>query len=178
MKQRLFIAIPIPSNVKSELIGKIKLPTGFKITRPENIHITLLFLGDTSDEVIPQIINIMEKSLSDKKIFELSIESLGQFPERGYPNIIFATGKKGLGDLMKLADDLRIQLGKKGFKDNKPFKYHITVARKKFMESHDFIMPEIKLDHTFKVNEVILYKSDLQPSGPVYTDLKVINLKE
>jgi len=177
MKQRLFIAVPIPSNIKDDVISKIKLPSGFKVTRPDNIHITILFLGDTSEEDIPKIIDIMEKSLSGEKSFDLSIDSFGQFPERGFPNIIFVTGKIGNIELFKLADKIREPLEKIGFKDSKPFKYHITVARNKYKERSDFNFPEITSDHTFKVAEVVLYKSDLQPSGPVYTGLKVIKLK-
>ncbi len=177
MKQRLFIAVSVPENIKKDLLAKISLPPGFKITRPENLHITVLFLGDTPEEEMPEIIRLLEKSLSDQKCFDLAIDSFGQFPERGFPAIIFVTGKNGKAELINLAGKIREPLEKIGFKDNKPFKYHITVARNKFREKAEFKPAQIPVNYTFKVAEVILYKSDLQPAGPVYSALKVIKLK-
>ena len=52
MKQRLFIAIPIPENIKKELINITKLPDNFRLTQPQNLHITILFLGETDENNI------------------------------------------------------------------------------------------------------------------------------
>lgn len=171
MKQRLFIAIPVPEKIKQDLIKKIILPDNFKITGINNIHITILFLGDTDDKIIPDIITNLEKSATSIKTFKISIDNLGQFPEKGYPKIIYASGKTGENELIKSANIIRASLLNLGFKDDKDFKYHITLARQKYLVKNTFKMPDISFNYSFDFEKIVLYKSDLKPAGPVYSEI-------
>ncbi len=171
MKQRLFIAIPIPEEIKKKIINNTKLPDNFRLTKPQNLHITILFLGDTDEIKIKEITNKLEKIIKNYNSFELEISKFDQFPASGYPKIIYLTGENGRNKLLKLANEIRINLKKIGFSDNKNFKYHITIARQKFKNQEQIILPEIKSSFIFQAEKVILYKSDLKPGGPEYTPI-------
>ena len=171
MKQRLFIAIPIPEQIKNKIINITKLPRNFRLTKSDNIHITILFLGDTDENSITDITDKLNESLRYCNSFELEISKYDQFPSGGYPRIIFLTGNNGKNKLLYLANDIRTKLKKIGFSDKKSFKYHITIARQKFKDDEPIRLPEINDPINFYVNKVILYKSDLKPGGPVYTSL-------
>lgn len=171
MKQRLFIAVPIPENIKKELINITKLPDNFRLTQPQNLHITILFLGETDENNIPQIISELENSIKSHHSFDLEISKFDQFPTSGYPKIIFFTGENEKQKLFQLANDIRDKLKKIGFKDDKSFKYHITIARQKFKANDTIILPKINNSIIIKIDKVILYKSDLKSNGPIYTSL-------
>lgn len=171
MKYRLFIAIPIPDEIKNKIIDSIKLPDNFRITGFQNLHITLLFLGETEESKIIEITKILNKSIKYYKSFNLEISKYDQFPASGYPKIIFLTGENGKNELFNIANDIRSEFKKIGFYDNKSFKYHITVARQKYKNDEQFFLPELNNSLEFKIDKIILYKSDLRPNGPVYTPI-------
>ena len=178
MKHRLFIAIPIEENIKSLLIENTKLPKFYRITKRENLHITILFLGDTDENQIPQINSILQKATQKEKAFNLSIDSFGQFPEKGLPRIIFVTGSEGCQKLINFANLIRDDLKTIGFYDDKDFKYHITVGRldEKEKISGYVSISNLKINANINVNKVILYKSDLTQQGPIYTKLSTFDL--
>jgi 2'-5' RNA ligase len=177
MKQRLFIGIKIPDRIGSKIINNLSLSRNFKITRPENFHITVLFLGDTEESLIGKISESIETALKDIKPFDIEISEFGQFPPRGNPNILFVSGKRGSENLFKLADRIRSKLKELGFTDDKEFKYHATIARLKTRLNEQFVLPKLSNPSEFKVEGVILYKSDLTPQGPVYNQVNVFMLK-
>lgn len=176
MKYRLFIAVPIPENIKKEIINNTKLPDNFRLTHSQNLHITILFLGETDETNIPEIIIELEKSIKSHHSFDLEISKYDQFPFSGYPKIIFLTGENGKEKIFNLANEIRNKLKKIGFKDDKNFKYHITIARQRFKTNEKIILPYLNNSKVFKVNEIILYRSDLKPEGPQYTSLWKGNL--
>ncbi len=141
MKQRLFIAVPIPENIKNELINNTKLPDNFRLTHSQNLHNTILFLGETDEVNIHEIIKKLEESIKSHHSFDLEISKYDQFPPSGYPKIIFLTGENGKNKLFNLANDIRDKLKKIGFKDDKSFKYHITIARQKFKTDEKITLP-------------------------------------
>lgn len=178
MNQRLFIASAIPDDIKKDILKTVILPKNFKVTSIENIHLTYLFLGDTDPSLITKISDSLENCLSKKNSFDLEINSFGQFPEIGYPRIIFLTGIKGLEELKNVADLIRESMKKFGFTDRKDFKYHITVARcKENFKRERFKLPDLEKNYRFTLNEVTLYNSQLTPKGPIYTAIKTIRLK-
>ena len=172
MKVRLFIAIPIPDDIREEIINNTKLDGNFRITKKENLHITVLFLGDTDESRIPEITEQIKDAIKNFKSFEAEISSFGQFPPKGYPKIIYVSGDRGSEKLAELADNIRNNLKKLGFYDDKPFKYHVTVARPRERSfTGSITLPELKNKLCYKVEKVVLYKSDLRPGGPVYTEV-------
>jgi len=168
MKVRLFIAIPIPDQVKERLISCVKLTDSYRTVKFGNLHITVLFLGDTEEDRIGLICEILEKVVKKYNKFEIDISEFGQFPSSGSGRIIYAAGTKNLDLLINFSSDIRAGCSKLGFYDDKDFRYHITVARAKDNLIKDNI--ELKIDDKlfFDVEEVALYKSILTKKGPVY----------
>jgi RNA 2',3'-cyclic 3'-phosphodiesterase len=173
---RLFLAIPIPEEVKFEFLNEIKLPDCYRKTAVQNIHITLFFFGETQDNKIEGMIRDLDDLFTGYKSFDIEINSSGKFPENGFPRIIFLTGEKGRKDLEILSGKIRNIAKKSGFHDSKGFKYHITVARlneKAAIKSGpSFRMPVLSKAMTFDAGKIILYKSVLTGSGPVYSSIK------
>ena len=170
---RLFIAIDLSEQAK-ESIEKIKLELkgikGIKQVAKENIHLTLKFLGEVDDSKVKGI----TKSLEGVKFkpFKICISKIGVFPSEQRIQVVWADAEPAepLFELKKMIDKAL-----PSFKDDHPFKNHITFARIKYIE-HDFDKKKIidmvknkQLDKTkFLVDKFKLYKSDLTPAGPVY----------
>jgi 2'-5' RNA ligase len=173
---RLFIAIDLPEEAK-ENIEKLKLELkgikGIKPVSKENTHLTLKFLGEVSDNKADEI----ARALSQIKFkpFKTSISKMGVFPNENRIQVLWidAEPAEPLFELKKMIDAALPR-----FKDDHPFKSHITFARIKYIanESDKKKILDILKRHInkteFLVNKFRLYKSDLQPTGPVYGVVK------
>lgn len=167
MSSRLFIAIPLPDEVKSFIRENIVLPDNYKKTSSDNLHITLQFLGDVEEERVGEVKNALTAAVKDVNSFSLSVDRLGCFKRDEIPSLIYYTGTRGVGPLKRLAHQLRDKLAPLGFKDRKQFKYHITVGRLKYNRGH-YRVPHLSAKIEFKVDRVNLYSSTLTPKGPIY----------
>ncbi|TVR75657.1 MAG: RNA 2',3'-cyclic phosphodiesterase [Marinilabiliales bacterium] len=162
---RQFLAIPLPDQLKDEL-GEIITPfrgiKGLKPVRKENLHLTLLFLGDTGSE---------EKFSELRKIsfspFTLTTTEIKLFPERK-PRLIWLELEESeeLNDLYSRIAAV--------FGVSEKLKSHITLARIKWLLPQDYRVVSEKIglanpfEADFTVNCFNLYNSELQPRGPVY----------
>ncbi len=171
MNHRLFVALPIPPDIRSNIINNIKLPSNFRITKPHNLHITILFLGETDENKIPKIIKKLEEITNTYNAFNLEISYYDKFPPTGSPRIIYVSGENGKKELLNLANEIRNKLNTLGFYDKKGFKYHVTVARLKYKADNEITLTSWNKSLQFRSDKIILYKSDLKPDGPVYTSL-------
>jgi len=173
---RLFIAIDLPEQAK-ENIEKIKSELkGIKGVKPvskENIHLTLKFLGEVSDNKAEDI----AKALSQVKFkpFNISINKMGVFPNEQRIQVLWVDAEPA-GPLFELKKEIDKALPK--FKDDHPFKSHITFARIKYIANDadkkkilDILKKSVEKT-SFLVDKFRLYKSDLQPMGPVYNVVK------
>ena len=163
---RCFISINIPKEAEKE-IEKIqkKLPEFYgKKTELENLHLTLKFLSEISEEEIEKVKGKL-REIKFKK-FGSRINNLGVFSEK-FIRIIWVY-LTGCNRLQKIVDNKLKDL----FKPEKRFMSHLTIARvknvedkKKFLEELEKIkIPEIK----FNVDKFYLMKSELTKTGPKY----------
>jgi len=180
---RSFIAFEInnPSILhKFTEVQNLLVNTGadLKLVAPENIHITLRFLGYVSAAKIDSIHESMKKT--DFTAFDCQIHSLGAFPHLGYPRVVWAGISKGADELTKIADLLETQLRQLGFRaDPKGFSPHLTLARVKTGRNKAELARRIQetADYEFgtmKADCLRLKKSVLTPKGPVYSTLKEV----
>ncbi len=183
---RTFIAVDIDSD---EIISKLVeiqrriAASGalMKLVEPENIHITLYFLGEVPEERITLIRNIVENCSENINEFEIHITRLGAFPKPTKPRVIWAGISTGGEILTQIANCLRDKLPRHGFRrEDKEFHPHITLARVKRHNSR--LVHEIKnlsmVDiGRFLVKTIKIKKSTLTSRGPIYEDLHVIELK-
>ncbi len=178
---RAFIAIELPEEIIA-FIHKIQeglRSYGLKArwVRPENIHLTLKFLGDINNEDIKKAGDAIISAASENASMSLGAKSIGFFPGVKRSRVIW-TGIAGqtreLADLQKTLDG---KLDTVGFpKEKRPFKGHLTIARIKGKVDARRIVDAMKEfgrfeSKTFIADEVVLFKSELKPSGAVYSKL-------
>jgi 2'-5' RNA ligase len=145
--------------------------------RPENIHLTLKFLGDINSEEIKKAGDAIISAAGENSSMSLGAKGIGFFPGVKRSRVIW-TGIVGqtreLADLQKTLDG---KLDTVGFpKEKRPFKGHLTIARiKRKLDARRLVdaMKEFGRfeSKTFIADEVVLFKSELKPSGAVYTKL-------
>ena len=132
---RLFVAVCFTKPVKDmlcDVIAELKKTANGNFTRPENLHLTMAFIGETNEfEKAKTAI----KKAANRRPFDITVGGIGNF------NDLFFVRSCESGALKSLAADIRRELATQGFDvDTKPFKAHITVARRVCAMS----MPQIK----------------------------------
>jgi 2'-5' RNA ligase len=181
---RCFIAIDIGEEIRRALSGlQRQLREGVDVKRgdinwvnPDNIHLTLKFLGEIKDEKAAEICNIVKDVAGRHKSFELDIESVGHFGGKN-PKVLWVGTGKGQEELLELQKDIEESLALAGWpEETREFSGHLTLCRirnpkagmKLAQASEDY--KDFKLG-TMQADSVSVYQSELTPAGPVYTVL-------
>jgi RNA 2',3'-cyclic 3'-phosphodiesterase len=183
--KRIFIGLKVEageailsmiSSLKSGLSKSI-----IKWTNPDNIHITLAFLGDTREKMIKPVSSMLEEKCKGTGQFELILKGLGVFRNFRDPRIIW-TGLERSEKLIYLNEIIANGLNGLNIElDDRPFNPHLTIGRIKHLdnaESLKLLTEQYQNSELQKisVSEVILYESILLRTGPVYKALSVIDL--
>ena len=152
-----------------------------KLVEPGNIHITLKFLGNTEEEYIEKIEEIMKNAVKETNSFEIQLKGAGVFPNQNYIKVAWIGIKNGekIGEIAKKIDEKISELGFK--KERRGFSAHLTIARVRSVKNKDKLLQIIEKyrDIEFakiKVDSIILKKSELTSKGPIYTNLCEIKL--
>lgn len=178
---RLFVAITPPATVRSELAALAEPMEGVAWTSPENIHLTLRFIGDAEESRQAGL----EAALAQVKVesFILPVEGIGTFPPRGLPKVLWAglgSAHTRLFQLRQQVDDALLSVSLE--LDVRHFHPHFTLARLKenldekalarFLRRHAaFEAPP------FRVSEFHLYASEPSATGSRYNLVKSFPLK-
>lgn len=181
MKLRTFIALTLPDESRQFLsncvsvLKKSGLEASF--TKPSNFHLTLKFLGDTDETLVKMI---------SKKLEALTLEPMpysftkpGVFPKMTNPRVVwFGVDSKNLIQLVKDIDNITNSFG--FTLEDKPFTGHLTLARIKDIKPNNLEqmlqnLPNPPQNQHFVSFEFI--KSELNPSGSIYTPLWQRNLE-
>lgn len=164
---RLFIGLPIPSELAEALTlpaRAIELPKG-RWTKPENIHLTLVFLGEVAEPTLQPI----ERELSELTFarFQLKVTSLSTFPRAG---VLFAEVELTRA-LLQLQSKVAASMARCGFApEDCPYHPHITLARfhgSLRLSQNQQALPA-SLQRGFRADTVNLYRSNLTPTGSHY----------
>jgi 2'-5' RNA ligase len=181
---RVFIAIDINDQVRASiraLQSELKKAADIrrkevKWVEPDNIHLTLKFLGEIKDSEVPDVCKIVESAADRHRGFELSVESVGHFGGRS-ARILWVGISEGRQALCQLQEELEGEMEKGGWsKEERPFTGHLTVCRIKNIKAGQRIA-EISADYKdFKAGSVLVdsvkvYQSQLMPKGPIYSVL-------
>ena len=183
MNLRCFIAIEIPEPIKKE-IGDIidilkKYDVDIKWVIPDNLHLTLKFLGNTPDILITKISESLSIIISSYKPFYIKIYSTGVFPNRKYPRVIWV-GIEESDILKKLKSDIEQSMVLFGFqKEDKEFTAHLTLGRVRSQKGVLRVVNELDIFKdkdfgTIPVDSVKLMKSELKPGGAEHICLHTI----
>ncbi len=179
---RIFVAIEITNNHIINLIKEFQenINIDAKPTESKNLHFTLQFLGEISEEITQKII----QSLNTIKFsnFDVNLKEIGVFPKPKFPRMIWiGTDEVGGNMLIQLSKKVEKVLEPLGFFSDRPFKPHITVFR--FKKKIGGISGELE-NHkminfgTQKVSNIKLKKSVLAAGGPIYSDLLEISAEK
>jgi len=188
---RTFIAIELPQKIigtLSALQNQLKnTQADVKWVAPENIHLTLKFLGEVDEKKIEKIIQALEETAKDNQPFSIRLCALGAFPKINFPRVIWVGIDAGDEETKNIAFVLEEKLQKLGIpKEKRPFSSHITIGRvrsginrEKLVKELDILQGKGLLQENleFLATKITLFKSTLTPKGPVYEILKEASLK-
>tara|TARA_B100000315_G_scaffold69079_1_gene62943 strand:- start:3557 stop:4105 length:549 start_codon:yes stop_codon:yes gene_type:complete len=171
---RAFIAIPLSKDIKNQ-IAKIQddlkeADFDLRWVKPENTHLTLKFLGEIEETEIGRIKEAIKKTADNFPKLQSELKEFGFFPNERKPKVFFiATSRQDY--LKSIAEALEKNLSNLGFKKEDKFKSHITLARIKTPKNIDFLVENLKkvsLDMPLAIDELVLFKSTLTSSSPIY----------
>ena len=180
---RLFIAVPIPAEVKTAiadvLAGLSRAGADVKWVRPENLHLTLSFLGEHRAEDVSAIKAAVDRATRGTAAFSLAFSRAGVFESWERPRVLWLGIERGADALGGLAAGLHRQLVQTGIEmadKGRPFAAHLTLGRfrsRRHVErlrdvAASFAAPQAM---EMPVGRLILYESRLFPEGPRYTAL-------
>lgn len=181
---RCFIAVELPGNIRGKIFHKFEILQRKnlfkgKITEKENLHLTLKFLGEISEEKIKKV----QEKLSGIKFekFSCNIGNPGVFKNEKFIKIIFVELISENNKLEKLQKKISEKLPE--FYEKRKFSSHVTTARVKFVDRSlkEKLVQEIEKinfkDLNFEADEFVLMKSELFPQGPRYKILEKFKLE-
>jgi 2'-5' RNA ligase len=191
-KIRTFIAIELDESIKDDLIQlqerlRGEAPQGsLRWVRPAGIHLTLKFLGDVPADQIGEITRALERSCQGFAPFSLSCGGLGCFPNLKRPRVVWVGVQEEMGTLAQLQKAIDENVAPLGYPPEKrKFSPHLTLGRvQRRVSSGDLRRlgelvgaSEIGTLGQMEVRSVNLMRSDLRPSGAMYTRLAEVELK-
>jgi len=174
---RVFIAIELPENIKEELeklvISLKRSISNVKWVEKENFHITLRFIGEVDKDKVLQIEKILDEVGSRFSPFEAELSGLGKFP-----HVLWVGIEKGNNILKDIAYAIEGSLLREGFQpSDKLFSPHITLGRVK-REIKKLPIEKSFGPLSFTVDSITLMESQLFPTGPVYSPIKIAKFKK
>ncbi len=182
---RLFIAIEIPPDIKSAIAA---LQQQLKSTHAdvrwetqEQFHITLKFLGRTDEAKLQAMFDSLQSVAQKFSMFSVKYSSLGCFPNRHNPRIIWVGADDNPMTLIPFAEAIDSSMTALGFdKEEKKFHPHATIGRvKSTLSIRDLLrrMESLTFEsQPTQVSQIVLIKSELKQSGSVYTRIKTFPL--
>jgi len=180
-KIRTFIAIPLPESLRDELVRTAQDAFGnhlhVRVVPGTNIHATLKFLGEINPENVERIVQGLKEISSRQQAFQMEVVGVGAFPDPRFPRVIFAAMAGDTERIVRLASEVDRMTAKLGAPpESRPYAPHLTIARVRSQKQLGLLRKRLltledKRFGTFPVEEVVLYRSDLSPTGARYTPL-------
>lgn len=177
---RLFIASEIPAEIKTALAALQndlrRAGADVSWTRPENIHLTLRFLGEIAVQQLNDIATACAGTAAQFQPFTLSLNAPGFFPNARQPRVLWA----GLAGEVETARQLQLHLERRlsaiGLaRADKSFQPHLTIGRIKSGKNARQLVALADLYNlpalSFTIHEIVLMQSELHPAGARYTPL-------
>lgn len=178
---RLFIAAELPLPIKRQLVETKQHISrgvkGVKWVEDKNLHLTLKFLGEVEESMLPRIIDQTQNAVRGIQTIKLSLSVIGYFPDINNPRVIWAGLKGEIDKINMIGIQLDSQLQSLGFEKEKNRKAHLTLGRVKsndglkqlFININNIKYPAMS---DFILNEIVLFQSHLTREGPIYSALE------
>lgn len=182
MAIRSFLAFELPVDIKRvivEVCEDVKqLPLNVRWVKVDNIHLTIVFMGDVQERQIGPIQDIVKDVCLGYGPFTIAIRGIGLFGSKGNPRVLWIGLDGEIDRMAYFKDNLQEGLRPFGIKvEKRRFRPHLTLGRFRkggragiylddlLSKYHDLTSPDCI------VEELVLFKSDLKPSGAVYSRL-------
>ena len=178
---RTFIAVDLDKAVRKRTIGLqetlMKTGTEVKWVEPENLHVSLLFLGEVEDREVVNVCRAVEEVAQKHPSFPMSVETAGCFPNPRRPRVLWVGIGEGAKSLCAIHDALEIPLLDLGYRrEERKYSPHITLGRVKSDRPTEKLASALAQQAGWKsgeiqVRELLVMGSKLTPGGPEYTVL-------
>jgi 2'-5' RNA ligase len=183
MTFRAFISVDVGPRIDWHALRKelAEVDRGVRPVRPEQLHLTLRFLGDTEEDLVPDLKELMARSVEGVAPFQLAFEGVGAFPNARRPRVVWI-GLQGAEPLMEVARRLETGMVELGWKrEKRGFRPHATVARIKHVRRMGRLSSLLERwqDRSFgsmEVRAVHLKRSELRPEGAIHTTVHTVAL--
>jgi 2'-5' RNA ligase len=177
---RTFIAIDVSKAIRDRLLALqenlSRTGNDVKWVEAENLHVTLLFLGEVDQRDVPAVCRVVGDSCREHSPFLLSVETAGCFPNPRRPRVLWAGVGAGTQEVCALHDALEPPLLDLGCyrKEDRKYPPHITLGRVRSDRPADRLAQALAKQAGWKggetmVSEIHVMSSELTPQGPVYT---------
>jgi 2'-5' RNA ligase len=177
---RTFIAVDTGKAIRDRLVALqeslARTGTEVKWVETENLHVTLLFLGEVADRDVPALCRAVADVCAGHDGFPVSVEHVGCFPNPRRPRVVWAGIGAGTQELVALHDALEPPLLDLGCyrREGRQYTPHITLGRVKGDHPTDKLSAALLRHSGWRagatdVREVHVLSSELTPQGPIYT---------
>jgi 2'-5' RNA ligase len=180
--RRLFVALEPPEPVRRRLAvladelrrGAGRAGDDVRWVPPENVHLTLQFLGAVPEERVAAVEAALRDAAAGARPLSLSLHGAGGFPNARRPRILWAGLEGDVAPLADLVRELGLRLGRLGFPpEERPFSPHLTLGRAR--DGHGApglagaLARAARIEPTpWRATELVLFESHLSPKGPRY----------
>jgi RNA 2',3'-cyclic 3'-phosphodiesterase len=181
---RCFVALPVPEPVRrwaAEVIAALKAGgPDVKWVEPGNLHLTLKFLGEASEDRVPDLVRALETACAGRAPLNLEITAPGAFPNARRPRVVWLGLAGDLTPLAELAAAVERALEPLGFpSEDRPFRAHLTLGRVRRPRkggrqpdtrslARDLAGSDFAAGPEFRAERVVLMQSTLTPGGAIY----------
>lgn len=183
---RSFLAIELPKSIQKKIE---EVQTDLRISHadvkwvhPENIHLTLKFLGNIEESRVEPILQAIGGPIQATSPFSIKVQGMGAFPHSKNPRVIWVGLMDGERVLTTFQKELEGILAKIGFEpEGRPFQPHLTVGRVRTSRGKNDLVAKMEKHReeefgSIEAEEVVLFRSELKPTGPIYTALRKLGL--
>jgi 2'-5' RNA ligase len=180
---RAFLALEIPDEIK-EKIMEVEASVGrsgadVKLVEKENLHVTMKFLGDVAPDTIEKVVGVME-SVKESR-FPMEVRGTGVFPNPRIPRVVWVGVGKGGDRVVAVFRHLDTEIAKLGFRTERDFTPHITIGRVRSPAGRDELLRALdgfkeKPFGATVVDRIVLKRSQLTSSGPIYSSIREVEL--
>ena len=179
---RTFIAVDPGKAIRDRLVSFQKslaeTAENVKWVEPENLHFTLLFLGEVDEREVLNVCKAVKETTQRQASFALTAGGTGCFPNLRRPRVVWVGAQQGKQEMVALHDALETPLLELGCyrRENRVYTPHITLGRIRINRPMTQLAAALSKHQTWKagattVEEVHVMSSDLTPTGPIYSVL-------
>ena len=178
---RAFLALTLPDDIRRSLnvLQQELAQSGadIKWVEPQNLHVTLKFLGEITDEQRRGVEQLLGEAARNEAAFTLGLVRAGAFPSLSSPRVVWVGLGEGKERAVRIAERIEERCGLLGLpKEDRPFAAHVTLGRVRTTRRQAELARALRecawrAPAPWTITTLTLYQSVLGSGGPAYTVL-------